>query len=271
MFKELATPPRFPTSNSRHDQLSNTMKGLEITLPTYTTRNNKLMSDASTDVSDTQPSELMAALDSVDPPHRTEPEAASAAAKEVGVASGIASRTARLRSWCRRIRFWPSRFHMPSARALAFVIMPVLVLLLTAGVAYLKWRDVQEQRAHTAAVQAVPAATETAIAILSYQPDTAEKELTAARDRLTGDFRDEYTKLITDTVIPGAKEKRIAVTAKSPAAGLVSATAEKAVVLVYIDQTTIIGTGAPTDTASSVRVTLDKEGDKWLVSKFDPI
>jgi Mce-associated membrane protein len=33
----------------------------------------------------------------------------------------------------------------------------------------------------------------------------------------------------------------------------------------------VVGQDAPTDTASSVRVALDKVGDRWLISKFDPV
>ena len=33
----------------------------------------------------------------------------------------------------------------------------------------------------------------------------------------------------------------------------------------------IIGQDAPTSTASSVRVTLDKVGGRWLISQFDPV
>jgi len=43
------------------------------------------------------------------------------------------------------------------------------------------------------------------------------------------------------------------------------------VVLLYVNQTTIIATDAPTDSVSIVRVTLDNVHGKWLVSEFDPI
>jgi Mce-associated membrane protein len=43
------------------------------------------------------------------------------------------------------------------------------------------------------------------------------------------------------------------------------------VVLVFVNQTVVVGQGAPSDTASSVRVTLDKVGGRWLISKFDPV
>ena len=82
-----------------------------------------------------------------------------------------------------------------------------------------------------------------------------------ARDRLTGEFRDQYTSLINDVVIPGAKEKQISAVANVPEAASVSANPGHAVVLVFVNQTVVVGTGAPTDTASSVRITLDKVGD----------
>jgi Mce-associated membrane protein len=49
-----------------------------------------------------------------------------------------------------------------------------------------------------------------------------------------------------------------------------TATERHATVMVFINQTIIVGSDAPTGTASAVEVTLDKVGDRWLVSGFDP-
>jgi Mce-associated membrane protein len=56
-----------------------------------------------------------------------------------------------------------------------------------------------------------------------------------------------------------------------PAAPSVSVTANHAVVLLFVNQTVIMGNDIPTNTASSVRVTLDKIGGRWLISGFDPV
>jgi Mce-associated membrane protein len=72
-------------------------------------------------------------------------------------------------------------------------------------------------------------------------------------------------------VIPGAKQKQISAVASVPAAASVSANPREAVVLVFVNQTVTVGGDAPTDTASSVRITLEKVGDRWLISKFDPV
>ena len=157
------------------------------------------------------------------------------------------------------------------ARILAFAALPGLALVLASGAGYLKWQYDSARDEAAARTQSVAAATESTIAVLSYRPDTAEKQLTAARERLTGNFRDSYSSLIHDVVIPGAQQKQISAVATVPAAASVSATANRAVVLVFVDQTITAGTDAPTITASSVKVTLDKIGDQWLISDFTPV
>jgi Mce-associated membrane protein len=155
-------------------------------------------------------------------------------------------------------------------RVIARGVLPTLALLLALGAGYLKWVDGSARDAQTASAESVRAAVESTIAMLSYEADTADKDLTAATGRLTGSFKDSYSSLIHDVVIPGAKEKRISAMANVPAAASVSASANHAVVLVFINQSTTIGNEAPTSTASSVRVTLDKVQNRWLISQFDP-
>ncbi|OPX12343.1 hypothetical protein [Mycobacterium sp. AT1] len=151
-----------------------------------------------------------------------------------------------------------------------YLLIPLLVLSMTVGAGYLKFRQSSMLNAQAAAASSVQAATDGTIALLSYRPDTAQETLTAARDRLTGSFRDSYTSLTNDVVIPGSTQKRISATATVPAAASVSATASRAVVLVFVDQSVIVGEGAPSATASAVQVTLDKVGNQWLISGFDP-
>ncbi len=144
-------------------------------------------------------------------------------------------------------------------------------MLLAIGAGALKFFDSGVRDSNVAADQAVQAAKDSTIALLSYKPDTVEQQLTSARDRLTGEFRNEYTDLTNNVVIPGAKEKQISAVASVPAAASVSADPGHAVVLLFVNQTVTVGDGVPTDTASSVRITLDKTGDRWLISEFEPV
>ena len=161
--------------------------------------------------------------------------------------------------------------HARIAAVLACAILPASGLGSGAAAAYLKWRDATARASQSAAIESTAAATDSTVAILSYEPGTVRTSLTGARDRLTGGFRDAYTKLINDVVIPGAEQKKITTLVTVPGAASLSATADHAVVLVYVNQNVTMGNGAPTDTASSVKVTLDKVGGRWLISAFDPI
>lgn len=157
------------------------------------------------------------------------------------------------------------------SRVIAHGLLPGLALLMAIGAGYLKWQDSAARDSQTARIESLAAAKESTIALLSYQPDSVEKDLGAARNRLRGTFKESYTQLTHDVVIPGAKEKHISAVATVPAAASVSATPGHAVAVLFVDQTTVVNNDAPTDTASSVRVTLDKVDGRWLISEFDPI
>ena len=138
--------------------------------------------------------------------------------------------------------------------------------------AWLAWDGTARSGAEQAGNDAVQAARESIVAILSYRPDTAEESLsTAARERLTGRFLDDYSQLITTVVVPNAIQKDIAASARVPAAAVVSAAADRAVLLVYVDQTTAVGEESPTQTNSSVRVTMERVDGRWLIAGFDQI
>jgi Mce-associated membrane protein len=151
-----------------------------------------------------------------------------------------------------------------------FGVLPALTLLLALAAGFLKYQADSARDAQRSAASSVKAATDATIALLSYTPDTAQTKLSAARDLLTGTFRDSYTSLTNDVVIPGAQQKKISATAAVPAAASMSASAGHAVVLVFVDQTVVIGNDTPSATASAVQVTLEKAGNRWLISGFDP-
>lgn len=156
-------------------------------------------------------------------------------------------------------------------KVVAHWILPGLALMIAMGAGYLKWQDSLLRGSQRSAIETVRAATDSTIAMLSYRYDTVERDLDAARDRLTGPMKDSYTGLTHDVVIPGSKQRQISATATVPAAASVSASTNHAVVLVFVDQTVTIGNDPPTNTASRVRVTLDNVDGRWLVAGFDPI
>lgn len=161
---------------------------------------------------------------------------------------------------------------MTPATGLRTLAAPLLAVLALAAAGWLVWDAAARRGAEQAGSQALQAARESIPALFSYQPATAEQVLpAAAQDRLTGRFLADYTQLITTVVVPEAKQKGMSASATVPAAGVISADRERAVVLAYVDQTITVGKETPTQANSSVRVTMDNVDGRWLISGFDPI
>jgi Mce-associated membrane protein len=164
-----------------------------------------------------------------------------------------------------------ARRRIRRSRALVYAVLPGMAVSLAITAGFFEWQDISARNSRIAAIESVAAAKDAAIGLLSYKPDSADKDLDSARDRLTGSFKEAYTQLTHDVVIPGAKQKHISSVATVPAAAPVSATRDHAVVVLFVNQTTVAGTDAPTDSESTVRVTLDKIDGRGLVSGFEPI
>lgn len=162
------------------------------------------------------------------------------------------------------------RFRRPSIRTAVAAAALITALVATLAAAYLKYQAAMHMDAEQARSESVEAAKTGTVALLSYTPQDAEKTLTAAADLLTGTFRDSYTSLVRDVVIPGAQQKQISAAASVAGAASVSATPDRATVVVFVDQSVVMADDAPTQTASVVEVSLTKEADRWLISGFDP-
>jgi Mce-associated membrane protein len=158
-----------------------------------------------------------------------------------------------------------------ASRALAFGVLPAIALVLAMAAGYLKWTASSVRESDTARIESVQAATDGTIKLLSYHPETVERDLGSARDLLSGSFRDSYSSLTNDVVIPGAKQKQISAVATVPGATSMSASRNHAVVLVFVNQTVIVGKDAPSSTTSAAKVTLDKRDGRWLISDFTPV
>lgn len=156
-------------------------------------------------------------------------------------------------------------------QVVVYGLLPAVALVLAGAAGFLKWQDSSVREAQLARIESLAAAKDSTIALLSYKSDTVEKDLEGAKSRMTGAFKDSYSQLIKDVVIPGAKREHISATATVPAAASVSATPNHAVVLLFVNQTAVVDKSPPADSVSSVRVTLDKVDGRWLISGFDPV
>jgi Mce-associated membrane protein len=158
----------------------------------------------------------------------------------------------------------------------------VFAVLLVAGIvagALLANAYRHDERTQRACGQALLEARKAAPVILSYDYRHLDQDFTAALTHLTGPFRDEYRKTTSAVVAPTAKQYHgivKATVAKPPggeqAASVVSASPDKVVVLLFMNQVTqSTRLDAPRLDLNRVRMTLTHTAAGWKVSAVDAL
>ena len=157
-------------------------------------------------------------------------------------------------------------------------IIPALVALLVVasvgllGGLYYFWYEPDRATNDAAAKAAISAASEGAVAVLSYSPDTLDHDFSSAKSHLTGDFLSYYDQFTSQIVAPAAKQKSLKTTAVVLRAALSEFHPDSAIVLLFVNQSTQSkDRPEPTLSNSSVLVTMKKAGGKWLISSFTPL
>ncbi|MFI7020492.1 hypothetical protein [Streptomyces sp. NPDC050164] len=165
-------------------------------------------------------------------------------------------------------------------RRLLTLVLAVLLVVGLAALAALGWQYRDGRLTETARTEALAAARKAAPIVLSYDYRRLDKDFSRARAHLTGDFRDEYGKTTKTVVAPTARKYHGVVKATvaapgsgaAPAASVVSASPDKVVVLLFVNQVTESTqvSGSRVD-LNRVRMTMDRTGDGWKVSAVDAL
>lgn len=151
----------------------------------------------------------------------------------------------------------------------------ILLLLISGGAAawlYFKQYRPDKQTDASVASAVVSSASDGTIALLSYSPDSLDKDFAAAKSHLSGDFLSYYNQFTEQIVAPAAKQKSLKTNARVLGAAVQELHPDSAVVLVLVDQsTTSKDNPDPTMASSSVLVSLARVNGNWLITKFDPV
>jgi len=163
--------------------------------------------------------------------------------------------------------WWGSRgtlFALTGALAV-LVTLGVLASLGLLGVA--GFDDLAEADEVERATSSAPAAAERAAqAILVYDHERLEADRRSAVGFLTDEFAEKYTDTFEKVVAPAAEQTSAKVSAEVRAAGVVRASADRARVLLFVDQTTVSSANeAPQQALNRVEMIMVREGDRWLV------
>ncbi|MET9817158.1 MULTISPECIES: hypothetical protein [unclassified Streptomyces] len=167
------------------------------------------------------------------------------------------------------------RWRRPLPLALALLLLAGLVAGAVLGRQYLDGRQAGQARQ-----QALAAARTAAPVVLSYDYRHLERDFARARAQLTGKFAEEYRRTTKAVVGPTARKYHGVVKATvaepagggDPAASVVSASADRAVVLLFVNQVTRSTqvTGSRVD-LNRVRMTLTRTSEGWKVSAVDAL
>ncbi len=171
----------------------------------------------------------------------------------------------------------PPRETGPKVLTAVLGVILVAVLVATAVVG---WQYRQGRQAEQARGGALAAARKAAPVVLSYDYRHLDRDFSRARALLTGHFRDQYGKTTKAVVTPTATKYHGVVKATvatpadggAPAVSVVSATPDRAVVLLFVNQVTR-STQAPEPRLdlNRVRMTLTRTSDGWKVSGVDAL
>jgi Mce-associated membrane protein len=187
-------------------------------------------------------------------------EAEEVSAGEGSVPAGGPSATGRVTRRC--LARW---------RPILATALVIATIAVAAGLYFLQYRPAQ--RLNDAAThQAVQAASDGAVAVVSYSYDHLDHDFAQAKSLSTGEFLSYYSKFSQDFIAPAARQGHLIATAKVLRAAAIELHPDSAVVLVFMNQNTASKEKPqPLTTASSVVVTLNKVNGSWLIAKLEPL
>lgn len=221
------------------------------------------MTDDTRDVETTQAAETSVAVEDVAGAGQTEKVGSVTEAPAEADSSPKRTESGR-RGWSRPLR-----------NVKVVPVLLVLLLLISGGVTawlYFEQYRPKQQIDPSVARAVVDAASGGTVALLSYSPESLDKDFANAKSHLSGDFLSTYNQFTEEIVAPAAKQKSLKTIAHVIGAGVSELHPNSAVVLLFVDQsTTSKDRPDPSMAASSVRVSLTRINGNWLITKFEPI
>ncbi len=167
---------------------------------------------------------------------------------------------------------------LASRRLLRMLVALCLVLAIAAGYSWWRAEDpgngtapdgaITSARARDAGMQAATGLTQK---VLSYDWKSLDADVKAAEAVLAPSFRGEYARTMAE-VRDQTIKNQVKLDASVVATSIVSATQDRVVALVFVNQvTTAKGSGNERRDQNRVLVTLTRHGGEWRVSKMDAL
>jgi len=160
---------------------------------------------------------------------------------------------------------WPLRLAVAGTVA--------VLAVLTAALAAVAAVHLSDKHALKSARQDAMAAAQSGVpVVLSYDYRHLDSDFSRAEKLLTPRFRPEYVKTTVQGVKPAATKYKARSTAVVTAVGSVTNSADRAVVMVFVNQeaSNTLLTAKRLD-QSRINVALVRDGDRWLIDNLSPL
>lgn len=158
------------------------------------------------------------------------------------------------------------------ARTAAVTVLGALVLLLAVLVGTGLWLVWRGSAVAAARADGVAAAMRLTPELLSMDYRSLPADTDRAEAATTGEFVTQYRTLMDEAVKPNASDQHLVTKATAREGALVSATSDRAVVLVVLSQvTTSKNLTAPRLDSTGVRVTLQRVNGQWLIAGLERV
>jgi Mce-associated membrane protein len=155
-------------------------------------------------------------------------------------------------------------------RTLRILVSIVVAVTVCAGVlVYLDHRYTLVEAARTAAVSA---AETSVVKVLSYNFRSIDRQVADADYLVTGRFKVDYDRLMKESIIPGSREKQVAVQTGVAKTSVVASDPTKIVLLMYVyqDSESMFDTNQGV-ASGAIDVTLVNENGRWLISELKSV
>ncbi|QRY61612.1 hypothetical protein JVX90_14475 [Gordonia sp. PDNC005] len=149
------------------------------------------------------------------------------------------------------------------------VVSAGLVVAIVVGVLSVPANRVPDDPDRSVSSAAASAVTE----LMTFAPTDASGRRDDVESRLTGVLAADYALRGPDVVFPSAAESRVTMTVDVTDAATVTQTDRTARVLVFADQTIVVGKreDIPSKAGVSRWAWMTRVGDQWLLAKLEPV
>lgn len=153
------------------------------------------------------------------------------------------------------------------------LVIPAALLAAAIGIgtpATLLYREALADDAAQANLAPANAAAKTRVErVLSYRFDTVDSDLAAAKAATTGEFAHQFASAADQIIAPAARQAEITTRATVVSTGAIESRQDEVVLLVFVNQDTTTKDKPQTSTSAlRLRVTLDRAGGQWLISRL---